>query len=195
MNMLRTVLWLAILLDAIPAAAQVESIPVGEKSACMEGPLAQFGQYIGDWDIEDSRLSQDGSEWTPGAGAKWIFVCIGEGTAIQDFWIPHDGPIGTNLRTWDPDAESWEIAWTIKGMAGFAHIQARMNDEGNIVMHYKSPLPDPLRRITFFPAGADGWNWKLEVSNDEGANWINVYRIKASRSPWSVVSAWHESVR
>jgi hypothetical protein len=67
-------------------------------------------------------------------------------------------------------------------MSGFAHIQAELNDEGNIVMHYKSPLPDPLRRITFFRPNVDGWNWKLEFSSDQGANWTEVYRIKASRS-------------
>lgn len=182
MPSLRNTLILTALLIGMPAAAQTVSIPIGEKSACMEGPLAQFGQYIGDWDIEDSQLSQDGTEWAPGAGAKWNFVCLGDGTAIQDFWMPNDGPVGTNLRTWNPDTESWDIAWTIEGMPGFAHIQAEINDEGNIVMHYKSPLPDPLRRITFFQADANGWNWKLEFSSDQGANWTEVYRIKASRS-------------
>ncbi len=47
-------------------------------------------------------------------------------------------------------------------------------------MMYKSPIPDPLRKITFFPADANGWNWKLEVSSDGGEKWTEVYRIKAS---------------
>jgi hypothetical protein len=149
MNLSQTTLVLGALLLTAPAAAQNKSIPVGEKSACMAGPLAEFGQYIGDWDIEDSRLSQDGTEWTDGAGAKWNFVCLGDGAAIQDFWMPNDGPVGTNLRTWNPNNALWDIAWTIKGMPGFAHIQAKMSADGNIVMHYKSPVPEPLRRITF----------------------------------------------
>lgn len=182
MNLPRPALALTALLLVTPYAAQGDSIPLGEKSACMEGPLAEFGQYIGDWDIEDMQLSQDGTAWTPGAGAKWNFVCLGDGTAIQDFWMPNDGPLGTNLRTWNADTGSWDIAWTIKGMSGFAHIQAESDDEGNIVMHYKSPIPDPIRRITFFPADSNGWHWKLEMSSDEGANWTEVYRIRASRS-------------
>ena len=136
MTQIRMTIALATLLFALSSLARDGSIPVGEKNACMEGPLAQFGQYIGDWDIEDFRLSPDGGEWTPGAGARWNFVCLGDGTAIQDFWIPNDGPVGTNLRTWNPDTESWDIAWAIKGLPGFAHIQAEMHDDGNIVMRY-----------------------------------------------------------
>jgi len=182
MTLTRLTIAVAALLISMSSYAGDDSIPVGEKSACMEGPLAQFGQYIGDWDIEDAQLSQDGSGWAPGAGARWNFVCLGEGTAIQDFWMPNDGPVGTNLRTWNPDTEAWDVAWATKGLSGFAHIQAEMNAEGNIVMRYKSPIPDPLRRITFFPANAKGWHWKLEISSDEGQNWTEVYRIKATRS-------------
>ena len=182
MNLIRPGIATVALILSLASFAAEDSIPVGEKSACMEGPLAQFGQYVGNWDIEDSQLSQDGSGWQPGAGAKWNFVCIGDGTAVQDFWMPQGGPVGTNLRTWNADTNVWDIAWTIKGLPGFAHIQAEEDESGNIVMRYIAPIPDPLRRITFFPATANGWNWKLEQSSDNGQNWIEVYRIKASRS-------------
>lgn len=175
----------AVLVSLLFATAlSAQTIPVGSKSACMEGPMAEFGQYIGDWDIADSQLSQDGSEWTDGAGARWNFVCIGEGTAVQDFWMPNDGPVGTNLRTYSQATESWDVAWTIKGMPGpgFTHISAKSQEDGRIVMTFISPVPDPLRRITFFPAKADGWDWTLEMSTDEGENWREVYKIKASRS-------------
>jgi hypothetical protein len=47
-------------------------------------------------------------------------------------------------------------------------------------MHYVAPIPTPLRKITFFPPDENGWNWKLEFSNDAGATWFEVYRIKAT---------------
>jgi hypothetical protein len=182
MTLIRTAL--ASLAMIVVATGHAQSVPLGDKSACMEGPMAEFGQYIGDWDIEDQQLSQDGTEWAAGAGARWNFVCIGEGTAVQDFWIANDGAVGTNLRTYSAETGSWDIAWTIKGMPGpgFAHITARKQDDGRIVMSYVAPVPDPLRRITFFPANASGWNWTLEMSTDGGDSWIEVYRIKASRS-------------
>lgn len=157
-------------------------VPLNNSDACMQGPLAQFGQYLGNWDIHDSQLSQDGKEWTEGAGAKWNFVCIGDGTAIQDFWMPADGSVGTNLRTYNAETESWDIVWTVKPKPGFTHIDARQDENGNIVMHVRLPVPDPLRRITFFPVDADGWRWKLEFSSDGGDNWFEVYRIRATPS-------------
>lgn len=107
-------------------ASTAQTIQIEAKSACMAGPMAEFGQYIGDWVIKASQLSQEGTEWTDGAGARWNFVCVGEGTAVQDVSIPNDGPVGSNLRTHSRAAESRDIAWTIKGMpgTGFTHITA-----------------------------------------------------------------------
>lgn len=158
-----------------------EAIPFVENAGCLAGPMAQFGAYIGNWHIADSNLQDDGVTWQEGAGARWDFVCLGNGAAIQDFWMPNDGGVGTNLRTYNKDTESWDIAWTITGMSGFSHIQAQQAENGDIVMTIKSPVPNPPRRITFFPPGENAWNWKLEMSFDEGVTWTEVYRIKATR--------------
>lgn len=168
------------LLLASPALGSDSGIPLGSNEACMQGPLAQFGRYIGDWKIEDSQFAQDGSGWNSGPGARWIFSCLGNGTAIQDFWLPPDGSIGTNLRSYNPDTGMWDIAWAINTAPGLAQIAAKQDDAGNIVMHYVAPIPNPLRRITFFPPDDTGWNWQLEMSWDEGENWTEVYRIRAT---------------
>lgn len=164
-----------------PGAAAAEAIPISPADACMAGPLAQFGRYVGNWNIEDSMRNPESGEWEEGAGAQWNFVCLG-GTAIQDFWLPADGRVGTNLRTWNSETESWDIAWTITGMSGYARISARQDDAGNLVMRYVSPQPQPDRRITFFAPDALGWNWKMEFSEDGGASWLEVYRIRARPS-------------
>ena len=158
-----------------------EAIPFNENAGCLEGPLAEFGRYVGNWKIDDEELQDDGVTWKEGTGARWDFVCLGNGTAIQDFWMPNDGGVGTNLRTYNKESQSWDIAWSMTGMSGFAHIQAKLEDDGNIVMMYKSPLPKPPRRITFFAPEENAWKWKLEMSFDEGQSWTEVYRIKATR--------------
>lgn len=163
------------------ASADESGIPLGDNAACHAGPLAQFGRYIGDWKIEDWRLARDGSGWSPGPGARWIFTCLGNGTAIQDFWLTPDGNIGSNLRTYNGDSGTWDIAWAINTAPGFAHITARQSDDGSMVMQYLRPEPTPLRRITFFPPDTAGWRWQLEFSTDGGDNWTEVYRIKATR--------------
>ena len=164
---------------AIPAQAE-PSVPTGSPEDCMSGPMAQFGRYIGNWKIEDSQLSRDGTSWAPANADRWNFVCIGNGTAIQDFWLPDNGTVGTNLRTWNPDTASWDIAWAVTGLPGFAHITASMQEDGRIVMYYKNPVPNPLRRITFYPPDEHGWRWTQEWSTDDGETWFEVYRIKAT---------------
>lgn len=172
----------AILLFA--SAARADDAPVlhTDKSACMEGSVAQFGRYIGDWKITDQSLAQDGSGWGPGTGARWIFSCVGPGLAIQDYWMPTGGGFGTNLRTYNPDTDSWEIVWAAGALNGLMHISAKENDEGNIVMDIIKPVQDPPRRIIFFAPDDTGWNWAQQWSFDGGETWADVYRIRAT--PW-----------
>ena len=175
--------WLLCLqIAGLPATgfADTAELPFGDDDGCREGPLAQFGQYLGDWQIEDSSLSRDTGQWEAGPGARWIFTCLGNGAAIQDFWLPVGGTVGTNLRTYNETTKSWDIAWAIKGAPGLSNITAAQGDDGQIVMTYKDPLPEPLRRITFFPADESGWHWKMELMFGDPGAWTEVYRIAAT---------------
>jgi len=155
---------------------------ISDKSACMEGPVSQFGRYVGDWKIDDESLAQDGSGWGPGKGARWIFNCIGDGLAVQDYWMPAGGGFGSNLRTYNPDTDSWEIVWTAKALKGLMHIAAKQDEQGNIVMDVLKPIQDPPRRIIFYPPDDEGWKWVMQWSFDGGDSWTDVYRITAT--PW-----------
>ncbi len=153
-----------------------------DDEGCMQGPVAQFGRYIGDWRIEDETLAQDGSGWSDGAGARWRFECVGGGVAVQDYWMPLTGGFGTNLRTFNPSTDSWEIVWTARLAPGLQRISARENENGEIVMSIDYPVPPQPQRIIFYPPKDGGWNWAMQWSLDEGKTWFDVYRIKAT--PW-----------
>jgi hypothetical protein len=181
MRAIATTVFAAILIASQASAGDAPALHT-DKSACMEGPVAQFGRYIGDWKIEDETLAKDGSSWGPGKGARWIFSCVGPGIAIQDYWMASGGGFGTNLRTYNPDTGSWEIVWIAGNQNGMMHIGAQQIDNGNIVMNILKPDQDPPRRIIFFPPDENGWNWVQQWSFDGGDTWIDVYRIKAS--PW-----------
>jgi hypothetical protein len=171
---------------ATHASDELSGVLMNDTKGCMTGPAAQFGRYVGDWNIEDQSLQQDGTTWLPGNGARWNFTCVGDGIAVQDFWMPNGaegGPapgVGTNLRIYDPKADQWDIAWTATNAPGFAHIRAKQNDAGDIIMHWVSPEQTPPRRITFFKPTDEGWNWVMEMSFDAGENWTAVYKIKAT---------------
>ena len=178
-----------IIAGAVSAAAtdeQLADVLMDKSDGCMTGPVAQFGRYIGDWDIADQGLSQDGTKWTAGPGARWNFTCVGNGIAVQDFWMPNGAEgspppgVGTNLRMYDPKTEQWQIAWTATNAPGFSHISAKEDENSNIVMQYVSPEQTPPRRIIFFPPTAEGWDWAMEMSFDGGENWTAVYKIKAT---------------
>lgn len=160
------------------------SVAIGSEpeNACQDGDMAQFGRYVGDWKIEDQALAQDGSGWGPGKGARWIFKCVGDGTAVQDFWMPNGGGWGTNLRTYNPDTGMWEIVWAAQALNGLMHISAKQDDSGNIVMNILRPVQPQPRRITFMPPDDEGWDWVMEWSFDEGKTWTEVYKIRAT--PW-----------
>ncbi len=163
---------------ALPAA---NAIGDDEKSACMDGPMAQFGRYVGDWKITDEALARDGSGWGPGQGARWIFECIGNGVAVQDFWQPNGGGWGTNIRTYNPGTDSWEIVWASTGLQGLMHISAQQRDDGSILMDILKPVQDPPRRIIFFPPDEEGWRWQQEWWFEQSQSWVPVYRIRATR--------------
>ena len=173
--------WLATALVGVLLAGTAEG-GTKEDNACLEGPMAQFGRYIGDWKIEDEALARDGSGWGPGNGARWIFKCVGDGTAVQDFWLPNNGGWGTNLRTYNPDTESWEIVWAARALNGLMHISARHDESGRIVMDILKPVQDPPRRIIFMPPDDEGWNWVQEWWFEKSQTWAPVYRIRAT--PW-----------
>jgi len=173
--------------SAQTAGGGLDSVLMRQTEGCLDGPMAQFGRYVGDWDIADQTLSQDGTTWSPGNGARWNFTCVGNGIAVQDFWMPYGAEgapppgVGTNLRIYDAKEDRWDIAWTANGSPGFSHIRAKEDTAGNIVMHYVAPEQTPPRRITFFPPNSEGWDWVLEMSFDSGETWRPVYKIKATR--------------
>jgi hypothetical protein len=171
------------------ASTSLSSVLMGDTEGCLKGPVEQFGRYVGDWTMQDWSLSkQDGKTWIEGKGARWNFTCVGNGIAVQDFWMPNGGGVGTNLRIYDPKSEQWQIAWTATGAPGFSHIRAREDENGNIIMHYVSPEQNPPRRITFYKPTSEGWNWLLEMqfpkkSGEEGeTNWVGVYKMSATQS-------------
>lgn len=51
------------------AAEEFDATAMNKVEGCMNGPVNDFGQYIGDWNILERRLGQDG-EWTEHTGTK-----------------------------------------------------------------------------------------------------------------------------
>ncbi|MEO1574670.1 MAG: hypothetical protein AAFU65_06880 [Pseudomonadota bacterium] len=179
---MRQILLICLSLGAAPLALAGEWFST-TAGACAEGPTAQFGRYVGDWKITDQVLQQDGRTWADGKGARWVFQCVGEGIAVQDFWMPNGGGFGTNLRRYNTEREVWEIVWAAGPVPGLSRIEARQRDDGSLLMDILTPKSTPPRRIIFFTPDDGGWNWVQQMSFDDGTTWTDVYKIRAT--PWS----------
>ncbi|HHL43222.1 MAG TPA: hypothetical protein ENJ42_06375 [Hellea balneolensis] len=161
--------------------APLGAVLMDKDDGCHLDAMQQFGRYLGDWQIQDWQLQKDGS-WMEQKGARWVFKCVGNGIAVQDFWMPNTGGSGTNLRMYDPKAKVWKIVWTASGSKGETRITAKQNAAGDMVMNTE-PVPGrPWQRITFFTPTEKGWNWVMEFSSDQGENWKKVYKIKATKN-------------
>ncbi len=152
--------------------------------------LAHMENMIGRWAIEDWALGQDG-EWAPGVGADWDFYYTLDGYAIEDIWVQPPRSVavddetkrtvGVNLRKYDPVAKKWVMAWLTKGAGDVQTFSATSDDQQLVMLEDKQNAQGSIRRITFYNMVGPTFDWRMEISRDEGETWNEVYRIKGTR--------------
>ncbi len=146
--------------------------------------VAQFGQLVGAWDCTSERRQPDGT-MAPGPGtARWTFFYTLGGTAIGDVFEPpadSGGPVGINLRVWNPERQVWVLAWTTAVLGRYDHFEAREEGEALIMrgeIPASGPFPDHAARITFSEISDASFEWKYEATSPGGAGpWQEFSRI------------------
>ena len=107
-----------------------DGFPFTENDGCMQGPLAQFGKYLGDWKIEDSRLSRDGfgtnlRTYDPASGTweiAWAITAAPgfshirakqdeSGNVVMHYVAPVPSPL-RRITFFPPDDAGWN--WTLE---------------------------------------------------------------------------------
>jgi len=154
--------------------------------------LSHMRNMIGRWAIKDQSLGQDGS-WTDGPGADWDFYYTLDGYAIEDIWVQppravdvddeKTRTVGVNIRKYDPDADKWVMAWITKAPGGVQTFSATSTDEELVMVEDVPSAQGSIRRITFYNMTGATFDWRMEVSSDDGANWREIYRIKGTLKP------------
>jgi hypothetical protein len=165
----------------------------GESAALVaSGPNAnapeqvqQFGQLMGNWSCQGSAPQPDGSWQDSPSRAAWTWYYVLDGFAVQDVWKPGNpkAPMGTNLRTYDAETDSWLMVWATQTQARFDHFTATFQD-GQIVMlgdRWARPaFAAHKARITFFNIDETHYDWKYEGSTD-GETWSEQSRLDCDR--------------
>lgn len=152
--------------------------------------IRQFGQLVGSWHCTGENLQQDGI-WkeTPGV-STWDWYYVLDGYAVQDVWRPgpEAGPQaaqGTNLRTFDPDAGTWEVVWTTQKVPKIDFFRAGFRD-GEMHMYAERAaselFPSHLMHITFHNISEEHFDWRYESSGlTDGQTWREVSRLSCKR--------------
>ena len=178
-------------LVSLAAASLVASLPAWAQSRA-EGPhpdappeMAILGQLAGVWDVEQETRKPDGS-WSDSGTAEWHWYYALDGHAIQDDWIKpplHEDAesrsFGTNLRIYDPKAGEWAMTW-IDTTARKTLTFTAKNVGDTVVMSGANAGGRPVRN-TFSDITERTFEWVQEWTFDDGATWVPVVRIHATR--------------
>jgi hypothetical protein len=140
-----------------------------------------YAKLLGVWSVEARDRTDNGTfQVTEG---EWLFARTLEGRAVQDVWIaptranrraaaPRANRYGSSVRTFDPQARTWQVTWFNPVTGAFNVLQTRM-DADRIVQEGTVGNGERIRWIfqeitdqTFHWTGerqlADG-SWRLEA--------------------------------
>ena len=87
--------------ESIVMVWEIEGLPAEGPYPEHRAKLALFGQFVGDWEIQENRYLQDDGTWSKESGRihwRWIL----EGRALQDVWSSIDEETGKEIP-WGDD--------------------------------------------------------------------------------------------
>jgi len=146
--------------------------------------LALFGQFVGDWVIEEARYPRPHGVELRSQG-EIHFGWILDGRAVQDVFMSRDPdtgravPVGTTVRFYDPKLDAWQSTW-ISPVQELVHtfIGRKIGDE--IVLESKTRDGYPEKWI-FSEITKNSFRWHAEETHDNGKTWILTEEMRVRR--------------
>jgi hypothetical protein len=150
--------------------------------------LELFGRFVGEWDVEVTKYTPDGS--TQKAKGEWLFDWTLEGYAIQDVWavpgredrLNGDSKLigyGTTVRFYDPEIDAWRVTWMgVLTHKVYTFIARQHGDE--IVMEGRNEDDLPMRWV-FSEITPSSFRWRNVLSEDGGTSWKLQQEMRVTR--------------
>lgn len=147
----------------------INALTSKKKSLALPDEFNYFGKLIGSWQIDyvDNALPY-------AIKGEWHFSWILEGMAIQDVIILPDYEYGTSLRIYNPNKQSWNVAYGYTGK--IIQLEARKQD-GLIVLTF---INDDRRKWVFTKIEDDYFHWQ-NITVKEDGKWAINAEIDAKR--------------
>jgi hypothetical protein len=162
------------------------------QDADAEAPAHAFDFWIGDWNIEQQILQQDGS-WLELPAHTSVSATL-DGLALIEHW---NGQVqfywegmtesqsikGLSVRAYDPKTAKWYIHWmdTRSPRFGDPYAGNFIDGRGEFFREWETPAGKRTGRITFSDITPDSLNWTLAISSDEGKTWQTIWKMKMRR--------------
>ena len=153
--------------------------------------LSLFGRLVGSWDLEMTAHESNGT--TRRFIGEWHFAWVLGGRGIQDVLVsrpaPEDagagekrGGIGTTLRVYVPEDDTWWVVFADPWDREFNVLQAS-EDDGRIVQRGKLSAAHEGRRFewVFSDITDSSFKWHGRDSDDDGRTWRLVQEISGRR--------------
>lgn len=139
--------------------------------------LMLFGQFVGDWEIVESRFLDDDGKWVARKGeVHWNWIL--DGRALQDVWLYYEGEkglvsAGTTLRFYNSETHLWNSIWVSPRQNDFGVFLGRkVGDEIVLELQEKSEHKGEGKvRWIFSEITQTSFRWHGEESSDGGKTW------------------------
>lgn len=181
--------------DTIPAAVTDFYKVMVKPNPRAPAETAQFGQLEGIWYCQGYEPDESGG-LKPSGTAYWAWKYILDGYGVQDLWYQGKNEslyydffkrelMLTQIRVYDVNKKQWKVAF-INNHAG--EVPGRMfglfsayAEGDDVIMDFEPRDPELLKRIVFYDIKQKSFQWKVEVSQDEGKTWKLTSYINATR--------------
>ena len=160
---------------------------------CTSPEARAFDFWIGDWDIQQRILRQDGTWLELDAKTSVELALDGcalvehwEGT-VQFFWdgMQAPGPMkGLSVRSYDTQTGKWHIHWMDSRTPNFGspYVGGFHEGEGEFFREWETPQGRRMGRITFSDITPHSVHWDLAISSDEGQSWTTLWIMEMHRT-------------
>jgi hypothetical protein len=167
---------------------QLEGLGAFGPDPSLREELMLFGQFVGDWEIVESRFLGEDGRWTSQTGEvhwKWVLG----GRALQDVWMYRDKdskalvPAGTTLRFYDSERRVWRSIWITPRYRDVGlFLGKKVGNEIVLELQEESKHKDEGDvKWVFSEITPSSFEWRAEESSDGGKTWVLKEKMRIVR--------------
>lgn len=160
---------------------------------CGEAPARAFDFWVGDWNIRQQILREDGTYLDLPAKTSvsaaldgCVLVEYWEGE-VQFFWEKMEKPEpmkAISVRAYDPRTKKWYIHWMDTRSRHFdtPYVGDFAEDRGEFYREWMTPEGTRVGRVAFSNVSTNSLSWSLAVSSDGRRSWTTVWMMEMRRA-------------